>query len=129
MVLRELEKIIGAQAYSALMSMLKEIGPDARTERISIVIAAILRLALAKVSPNELEQDSLASELVALEEDPFLATEEGRECEILFTLIDELCQEVGMKNHRTTVKGIAYSIAENAISQYISWYNMPWEDG
>ena len=45
----EFKKIIGTKAYSALLQILKDIGPDARTHRISILIAAILRFAVSRL--------------------------------------------------------------------------------
>lgn len=107
--------------------MLREIGPDARTHRISVVIAAMLRFAWS-VIPDECEDGTLAQALVNLEEEPYLAAEKSEEYETVFDLIDELCNEAGMRNLRESSRGGAYSIADNAISEYTGWYNMPWED-
>ena len=47
---------------------------------------------------------------------------------LVFDLIDGICIRAGMMNLRESARGGAYSIAENAILEYASWYNMPWED-
>lgn len=125
--LKEFKKIIGTQAYSTYLDMLEEIGPDARTHRISVVIAAMLRHALSKL-PDESKPDTLGEALLVLDEDPSLEDYESEEHDKVFMLIDELCREAGMRNQRESAKGGAYSIARNAIAEYIAWYNMPWED-
>ena len=126
-MLEEFKKIIGNQSYSTFLSLLKEIGPDARTHRISVVIAAMLRFALEKLY-REGEDGTLCQALVALDEEPYLAAEASEEYERLFELIDEICREAGLRNLRESARGDSYSIAENAIAEYVSWYNMPWED-
>ena len=126
-MLEEFKDIIGAQSYSAFLRVLKEIGPDARTHRISVVIAVMLRFALSKLPPD-CEDGTLAQALLTLDQEPHLATEESEEFELLFDLIDELCREAGMRNLRESARGESYSIAENAIAEYAAWYDMPWED-
>jgi len=126
-MLKEFKKIIGNQSYSTFLSLLKEIGPDARTHRISVMIAAMLRFALEKLY-REGENGTLCQALVALDKEPYLAAEASEEYERLFELIDEMCREAGLRNRRESARGESYSIAENAIAEYIAWYHMPWED-
>ena len=126
-MIQEFKEIIGAQSYSTFLRVLKEIGPDARTHRISVVIAAMLRFALSKLPPD-CEDGTLAQALVTLDEDPYLVAEQSEEYELVFDLIDDLCREAGMSNLRESARGTPYSIAENTIAEYIAWYNMPWED-
>jgi hypothetical protein len=126
-MLEEFKGMVGDKPYSAFVRMLKEIGPDARTHRISVVIAAMLRFALSNLPPDY-EHGTLAQALVSLDQEPHLATEESEEYELMFDLIDELCREAGMRNLRESARGESYSIAENAIAEYAAWYDMPWED-
>ena len=126
-MLEEFRDIVEAQSYSTFLRMLKEIGPDARTHRISVVIAAMLQYARGKLPPG-FEDGTLAQALMALEEEPYLAGEKSEEYELVFDLIDELCQAAGMRNLRESSRGESYSIAESAIAEYAGWYNMPWED-
>jgi hypothetical protein len=92
-----------------------------------VVIAAMLRFALEKLY-REGENGTLCQALVALDEEPYLAAEASEEYERLFELIDEMCREAGLRNRRESARGESYSIAENAIAEYIAWYHMPWED-
>lgn len=126
-MLEEFKDIVGAQSYSTFLLMLKKIGPDARTHRISVVIAAMLQYARSKLSPD-CEDGTLAQALMVLEEEPYLAGEKSEEYELVSDLIDKLCQEAGMRNLRESSRGESYSIVENAIAEYAGWYNMPWED-
>ena len=126
-MLKEFKKIIGNPSYSQFLNLLQVIGPDARTHRISVVIAAMLRFALEKADREE-QDGELCRALVALDEELYLAAEESEEYGRLFELIDEICSEAGLRNVRKTARGASYSIAENAIAEYASWYNMPWED-
>ena len=127
MAIKEFKRIIGTQSYSTLLHILKEIGPDARTHRISIVIAAILRFAVSKLPPD-CEEGTLGHALMTLDEEPYLISEQSTEYEMVVDLIDELCREAGMRNQRESARGESYSLAENAIVEYTAWYNMPWED-
>ena len=123
----EFKEIVGDQHFSSFLTLLKEIGPDARTHRISVVIASILRFAVNQLPP-ECEDGSIAQALLVLDEEPYLAHEQSDEYELVYDLIDSLCTEVGMQNERESSRGESYSIAENAILEYVAWYSMPWED-
>jgi hypothetical protein len=125
-MIEQFKEIVGAQSYSAFLNLLKEIGPDARTHRISVVIAAIMRFALMKV-PRDCGEGTLGKALVALDEEPYLVAEESEEYQLVFDLIDGLCREAGIHNLRESSRGTPYSVAESAIAEYTEWYNMPWE--
>ena len=98
-MIEEFKEILGAQAYETFLRMLTEIGPGARTHRISVVIAAILRFARS-ILPPDCDEGTLAQALVTLEEEPYLVAEEFEEYDMVFDLIDELCDEAGMQNLR-----------------------------
>jgi hypothetical protein len=73
--------------------------------------------------------DKICQALIAIDEEPYLVAKRTDEYEVLSALIDNLCREAGMTNYRESAsRGESYSIAENAIAEYASWYNMPWED-
>ena len=126
-LLEEFKEIIGEQELRSFLTFLKAIGPDARTHRISVVIASILRFAVNQL-PDHCEDGSLAQALTLIDQEPYLVNENSEECELIFDFIDCLCKEAGMLNERTSARGDGYSVAENALFEYASWYNMPWED-
>lgn len=116
--------MIGEELFRAFLELLTEIGPDGRTQRISVIIAGILRFALGKATDDN-EEGSLGEALTVLDEDPY---SEGEEYSAVAEFIDQLCQKTGMKNDRVASRGRKYSIADNAIVEYCKWYDMPWED-
>ncbi len=122
----EFEEIVGEQHFSTFLTLLREIGPDARSHRISVVIASILRFAVNRL-PAECEDGSIAQALLSLDEEPHLAHEQSDEHEMIFDLVDGLCSEANLMNQRESVRGEDYSIAENVIIEYAAWYDMPWE--
>jgi hypothetical protein len=123
----EFKDIVGEQHFSSFLALLKEIGPDARTQRISVVIASILRFAVNQL-PAECEDGSIAQALLKLDEEPNLAHEQSDENEMVFDLVDGLCSEANMINERESERGEDYSIAEKVMLEYAAWYKMPGED-
>ena len=123
----EFKEIVGEQHFLSFLALLKEIGPDARTHRISVVIASILRFAVNQL-PAECEDGSIAQALLKLDEEPNLAHEQSDEHEMVFDLVDGLCSEANMINERESERGEDYSIAEKVMVEYAAWYNMPGED-
>ena len=111
----------------SFVRLLKEIGPDARTQRISIVIAAVLQYALEQL-PAHCDEGSLGEALLVISEEPYLVHEQSDEVERLEELIDALCEKAGMQNYRATSQGMPYTIADGAITEFTNWYAMPWED-
>ena len=104
----------------------ESIGSTARTHRISVVIAAMMRFARNELF-EEYQDGPLAAALMVLDEEPCLASEGAEEVETLSEFIDELCSEAGMQNKRESARFTQYSIAEHAIAEYAQWYSMPWE--
>jgi len=88
------------------------------------VIASILRFAVKQLPPD-CEDGSLSQALLMLDEEPYLAQEQSDEFEMVFGLIDVLCNQAGILNERESAGGENYSIAENAILEYAAWFNMP----
>ncbi len=125
-MLEEFENIVGSDVYGAFLKMLKAIGPHARTHRISVVIAGMLKYAVHQL-PDHPEEGSLGEALWAVEEGGCTAYDPSPESEKLRELIDRLCREAGMVNERTNSRGNPYSIADNSIAEFAGWYSMPWE--
>ncbi len=123
-MLKEFKRLIGIKEYSSVIKILKTIGPNSRTHRISLFIAGILIYAIEQ-SSDDAKAGSLEKALRILEEEPY---NEGDEKNLVLDLINELCAEAGMNNFRESSRGEQYSIAENAFYEYTRWYNMPWED-
>ena len=122
-MLKKFKQLIGKREYEVFLKLFREIGPDSRTHRISLVMAGMLRYALHQIS--EYEEGSLEEALIVVDEDPYASENEA---EVILELVDEICKEAGMRNHRIASRGTEYSIGENVLEEYCRWYAMPWED-
>ena len=71
---RSLHDVVGKQTYDVWVDMLRELVPDGRTHRLSVIIAGILHYATAiaeKLDEDDMEEDSVALSLInANEMDP-----------------------------------------------------------
>ena len=47
--------------------------------------------------------------------------------EYLHELVENLFADAGVESIRTSSRGDQYSIMENSIEEFVSWYDMPWE--
>ena len=113
-LLDEFRLIIGENYYESFINLFKEIGPQSRTHRISVVMAGILRFGFERID-DHYEEGSLAEALIVVDEEPCFDSEEW---EKVLELVDEICREAGMRNVRITSRGHEYSIAESVISEY-----------
>jgi hypothetical protein len=74
-LLEEFKEIVGEQELQSFLSLIKGIGPDARTHRISVVIASIMRFAVNQL-PAHCEDDALAQAVIMLDQEPYLVHEQ-----------------------------------------------------
>ena len=118
-----IKTVVGAKVYAVWLEMLRRLVPYGRTHRLSVLIASMLQVAVEIA--NEKEQSSAkARELVEAIELVF--EDEDGEREIL-RMIEELFKDAGVKFKRVSSRGERYSIAEDALYQFIHWEDMPWE--
>lgn len=126
---RSLQEVVGKETYDVWVNMLRELVPDGRTHRLSVVIAGMLQYATAiaegmidDIEDEELEEDSVAMSLVnANEGDPDQVKEE------LHYLVKCLFTDAGVTFDRISKRGDSYSVADEAYNEYFSWYNYPWD--
>lgn len=123
-MLKDFEKLVDKSEYNSFLNMLKTIGPESRTHRISVFIAGFLRYAFTKIGSDPTD-DGIEAALVKLDDDVY---HEGEKRDMVLQLIGELCEEAGIKNERVSAEEVEYSIAENALDEYSRWYNMKWEN-
>lgn len=116
--------------------MLKQLVPAGRTERLSVLVAAMLQFAAQSPAKDRksnaawkrLQDGSYDPERDDDEEDEFddYRTPEG-DGEAVLPLIHALFKDAGVRWKRTNAKGQSYSIAEDALDQFQRWDFMPWE--
>ena len=122
---RSLQDVVGKETYTVWVDMLRELVPDGRTHRLSVVIAGMLQYATAiaeKLAEDELEEDSVASSLInANEMDPDQLKRD------LHDVVKKVFRDAGVAFDRVSKRGDPYSIADEAYNEYFSWYDYPWD--
>lgn len=122
---RSLESIVGEKIYSVWVDMLKELVPDGRTHRLSVVVAGMLQYAAqvaSQKSGNRPKEGSVEASLIYADE---LDEDEG--AAELSDLIEQLFDDAKVPYRRRSSRGIEYSIIDDALIEYFHWQDMPWE--
>jgi len=116
-----IKEVVGSKTYSVWTDMLKRLVPGGRTHRLSIIAAGMLQVAYEIAGEKE-GSNTKAKKLVEVVENTFEGDEEE-----LTGLAEELFRDAGVNFRRTNRQGQGYSIAEDAVQQYLHWDDMPWE--
>jgi hypothetical protein len=120
-----IKNVVGTRTYSVWTDTLKRLVPGGRTHRLSVVVGGMLQVAY-EIAREKEKKNAPAKKLV-------LIFEQASECEDdagLLPLIREtekLFEDAGARFGRANRKGDAYSIAEEAVQQFLHWDEMPWE--
>ncbi len=123
---RSLQEVVGKETYVLWVDMLHRLVPEGRTHRLSVVVAAMLQYAYliaADHLDDDVEEGSVAQSLLD-------ATDGGDPEEVgeyLYDIVDQLFKDAKVKHKRTSARGEDYSIAEDALEEYVRWSDMPWE--
>ncbi|HSD83915.1 MAG TPA: hypothetical protein VLG46_08660 [Anaerolineae bacterium] len=123
---RSLEAVVGKETYALWTDMLRRLVPEGRTHRLSVVVASMLQYAYLIASENQDDEDDEDGVAQAL-----LDSGEGGDPEevgeYLYDIVNQLFKDAKVKHKRTSARGEDYSIAESALEEYVSWFDMPWE--
>lgn len=108
------------------LEMLGSLVPDGRTHRLSVVVAGMLRhavdVAMARFGEDAPGRSAAASLIRAAEEsDPEQVGDQVGD------LVDRLFRDAKVAGKRVNARGDEYSVLDNAIQEFTSWYAMPWE--
>ncbi len=123
---RSLQEVVGPGTYTVWVDMLRRLVPEGRTHRLSVVVAGMLQYAYLIAAENQgddIEEDSVAQALLDSSE----AGDPEEVAEYLYDVFDRLFKDAKVKHKRTSARGEDYSIAESALEEYVSWFDMPWE--
>ena len=122
---RSLQDVVGKETYTVWVDMLRELVPDGRTHRLSVVVAGMLQYATAiaeKFDEDELEENAVALSLInANEMDPDRLKGE------LHDVVKKMFRDADVTFDRVSKRGDPYSIADEAYNEYFSWYDYPWD--
>ena len=125
MIGKSFETIVGKNVYSVWVKMLRSLVPQGRTHRLSVLIAGMLQYAVDIVyeNRNKLEEDTIEHLLIMASE----AYDIDEALEHISEALEKLFDDAGVKYGRVSAKGEEYSIAQNAVYEFINWYSMSWE--
>lgn len=125
---RSLQDVVGKETYAIWLDMLRELVPDGRTHRLSVVVAGMLQYALSKALEikhrhrNE-EEHSVAMSLIDAEEAGYPEAIK----ESIHDVVDRLFKDAGVEYERVSKRGEQYSIADEIYNEVASWYDYPWD--
>jgi hypothetical protein len=120
-----LRTTVGAKTYSVWLDMLQTLVPGGRTHRLAVLIAGMLHYALAR-SLGKSETKTKSQRLFKLL-DSALDSQQEDELLPVIELVEKLFEDAGVPYQRRSRRGDSYSIATEAVNEFISWENMPWE--
>src|SRR5512136_817673 len=121
-----LQDVVGPEIYAIWVDMLRRLVPEGRTHRLSVLVAGMLQYAYLIAAENQdddVEGGSVAQALL----DSGDGDDPEEVAEYLYDIVDQLFRDAKVKHKRTSARGEDYSIAESALEEYVSWFDMPWE--
>lgn len=120
-----IKEVVGSKNYSVWLEMLKRLVPYGRTHRLSVVVASMLQVAYELAQEKE-ESNVKARQLSSIFESACEHDEENG-TEPLLKITEQVFKNAGVGFKRVNRRGSGYSIAEEAVHQFLNWDAMPWE--
>ena len=120
-----LKATVGAKIYGVWLDMLQTLVPGGRTHRLTVLVAGMLHYAYA-VSSRKKAKQTKAQLLFELFESALEGQDEGH-LQPVVELVETLFDDAGVLYQRRSRRGDSYSIAAEAVNEFITWENMPWE--
>jgi len=120
---RSLQDVVGKETYSVWLDMLRELVPDGRTHRLSVLLAGLLEYALVVsqgLNEDELDEDSAALSLINADE---MGPDEIKD--ELHDLVKRLFKDAGVTFDRVSKRGEPFSIAGEAYNEFVTWFDNP----
>jgi len=120
-----LREVVGDEVYGVWVKMLKDLVPDGRTHRLSVLVASMLAYASSVAGrTGHLDDESKPGY-------PLIAASEGMDDEETFRLLKpmltRLFQDAKVKHERVSSRGARYSIVREAVIEFCRWHNYPWD--
>jgi hypothetical protein len=122
---RSLQDVVGKETYSVWVDMLRELVPDGRTHRLSVVIAGMLLYVdkSMQIKHRNEEEHSVAMSLI----DASDTSDPDAIKELIHDIVDRLFKDAGVEYERISKRGEHYSIADEIYNEFSSWYDYPWD--
>jgi len=123
---RSLQDVVGKETYDVWVDMLRELVPDGRTHRLSVVVAGMLEYAVGKsalIKHRNEEEHSVAMSLIDASEAGYPEHIKG----LIHDVVDRLFKDAGVEYERVSKRGDHYSIADEIYNEFSGWYDYPWD--
>jgi signal-transduction protein with cAMP-binding, CBS, and nucleotidyltransferase domain len=123
---RSLQDVVGKETYEVWVDMLRELVPEGRTHRLSVVAAGMLEYAVDKsmlIKHRNEEEHSVAMSLI----DATDTSDPDSIKELIHDVVDRLFKDAGVKYERVSKRGERYSIADEIYNEFSCWYDYPWD--
>jgi hypothetical protein len=120
-----IKEVVGSKMYNVWLDMLKRLVPGGRTHRLAVVVAGMLQYTLI-ISHEKEETNAKAKTMSDLFDSVFEFYNDG-DLEPAIELVEKLFIDAGVNYARVNSRGDSYSIAEEAVHEFLAWENMPWE--
>jgi len=120
-----IKDVVGSKDYSVWLEMLRRIVPSGRTHRLSVVVASMLQVAYQLAQERE-DSNSKARRLSSIIECA-CEHDEKNGIEPLLKITEQLFKDAGVGFKRVNRRDEGYSIAKEAVYQFLNWDAMPWE--
>lgn len=123
---RSLQDVVGKETYEVWVDMLRELVPDGRTHRLSVVVAGMLEYAVGKsalIKHRNEEEHSVAMSLIDASEAGYPEYIKG----LVHDVVDRLFKDAGVEYERVSKRGERYSIADEIYNEFSCWYDYPWD--
>ena len=123
---RNFRTVVGEDTYAVWVRMLRELVPDGRTHRLSVMLGGMLHYAAALAAANQDEEEdehSLAFSLIEAAE----ASDPSEVKDLIHDAVVQLFKDAKVRFERTSARGTKYSLAEDSYEEFIHWFDMPWE--
>ena len=123
---RSLQDVVGKETYSVWVDMLRELVPEGRTHRLSVVVAAMLEYAIGKslqIKNRNEEDHSVAMSLI----DTTDTGDPENIKRLIHDVVDKLFKDAGVEYERVSKRGERYSIANEIYNEFSSWYDYLWD--
>jgi hypothetical protein len=117
--------VVGLKNYNVWMEMLKRLVPYGRTHRLSVVVAGMLQVTHMIAQEKE-KSNAKAKKLSAIFESAYEHEEESG-LKPFLKVTEQLFKDAGVRFKRLNSRGEGYSIAADAVYQFLNWEAMPWE--
>jgi len=120
---RSLQDVVGKETYTVWVNMLRELVPDGRTHRLSVLLAGMLQYALAlaeALDEDEVEEGSVALSLINANE---MGADEIKD--ELHDVAKRLFEDAGATFDRVNKRGEPYSVVDEAYNEFVVWYDYP----